>query len=286
MASGTILQDWAGGVYVTAANPAPGRDVYTPYVVPSGTGYETFFTTASDGGPGVNVYLAGGTGPSGSIPVSQTNPVQVSLSGVSISGIIEVTTSAGNPLFVTGTLALDPSGVFVLNLPATQTVALDSPVPLPVTGSVAVVGTATVAVDSLPQPLEVTGAVSVSNFPDPQSVSITASIPLVITSSQTYPVWITGVSLIPTSSSNTQYTYSTSTLSVLPENDARTAFTIYNDASGHLLIRFGPSASLSSWDTRIPTSGYYESPYPCWCGEVTILGRDSGSGYVYVGEQA
>ena len=267
MASGNIQQDWAGVAYVTAANPAPGRETYTPYIVPSGAGYETRYVTSTDGGTGLNVYVAGGVGPSGAIPVSQTNPSQISLSGVSISGIIEVTTSAGNPLAVTGVVSVSPS-------------------PLPVTGTVGVVGTATVAVDSLPQPLQVTGAVSVDNFPSPQVVSITSSVPLDVTSSQAFPVWVTGTRVISLSSTVAQFSFPNTVLSVLPPNPNRVRFNIYNDGDQRLLIRLGPSASLSGWDTRIPSSGYYEAPFPCWCGEVTVLGQSSGTGDIYVGEQA
>lgn len=92
---------WQNDVYVTGANPPPGRTI----PVESGWGHSG---SRADGGVGINVYVAGGAGPLGAIPVSQTNPAQISLSGVSIGGVIEVTSTAGNPVLVTGS-------VYVLN---------------------------------------------------------------------------------------------------------------------------------------------------------------------------
>jgi hypothetical protein len=104
----TTSSNYSADTFVTAANPAPGRQIVYEYPVRSGTQWTVAYTTRSDGGIGQNVYIAGGLGPGGVIPVSQTNPTSISLSGVTIGGVLEVTTSAGNPVEITGS-------VYVLN---------------------------------------------------------------------------------------------------------------------------------------------------------------------------
>lgn len=78
-------------IYVTASNPAPGQIRPLNFGAASGT--------YSDGGLGVNVYIAGGTGISGSIPVQIINQVQpagptdvnvVSSVPVQISGVVPI----------------------------------------------------------------------------------------------------------------------------------------------------------------------------------------------------
>ena len=202
--------NYSADIYVTASNPSPGRDLEYAYQVHSGTGIDIRYASRSDGGIGVNVYIAGGLGPGGSIPVSQTNPSSISLSGVTIEGILEVTTSAGNPVGISGSVyVLNPtteiSGVVsisgtasvniqnfpatqsveVSNLPATQSVAVISSIPLQVSGNVGVVGTASVRIEGSAAPLEVFGTASITgtvvventgvfvqNLPATQSVSI------------------------------------------------------------------------------------------------------------------
>lgn len=190
---------WAADTYVTAANPAPGRNIPddNPY------GHGTPNGTRSDGGIGINVYIAGGTGLSGAVPVQ--------LVGASSGGTGDFVTIAGpldgGAVRVTGSvLVLNPSSgggvsgsvqisgtasVNVMNWPATQSVALSGP--LQVSGSVGVVGTASVRVESVGAALPVTGTVHVDNqveLPATQSVFVTNQL-------QSGPVQISGVS--PTS---------------------------------------------------------------------------------------
>ena len=73
---------YGADAFVTAANPAPGRQLDFSFPIRSGTQWTTGSSSRFDGGIGMNVYIAGGTGPSGVLPVSQTNPPQISLSGV------------------------------------------------------------------------------------------------------------------------------------------------------------------------------------------------------------
>jgi hypothetical protein len=167
---------WEGKTYVTAANPAPGQMRIIEGVGPDKSGNLPY---APDYGVGVNVYIAGGMGPLGSIPVSQTNPVNISLSGVTIGGVIEVTTSQGHPVGVSGT-------VFVENFPAFFPITVTGA--LPVTGVVTVLNTG-VFVQNWPTQVSGvyvlnTASVTVTNFPDPVT-SVTMTLTGVLPVSQT-----------------------------------------------------------------------------------------------------
>lgn len=83
---------WDGDILVTASNPAPGRILPSDNPYANGTTPEA---SRSDGGLGLNVYIAGGTAASGAIPVAI------------VSG-----GSGGAATQVTSTLA-DSSGNFV-----------------------------------------------------------------------------------------------------------------------------------------------------------------------------
>ena len=188
--------NYAADAYVTAANPAPGRPETVSYPVRSGTQWTEAFTTRSDGGIGLNVYVAGGVGPAGVIPVSQTNPTPISLSGVTIGAIVTVTSSQADPVWVTGSVyVINPSSgsvgisgtitatitgvveVSQSNIQLTQSVYVLAQ-PIGVTGTVGVSGTASVRVESFGGPVEVFGGVSVSG-------SVTASITGTVAVSQT-----------------------------------------------------------------------------------------------------
>lgn len=71
---------WIDEVVVTASNPAPGKQIPVQGSQPDASGN---FPTISDEGVGLNVYIAGGTGVSGAIPVTFG------------SGTISISASAG-----------------------------------------------------------------------------------------------------------------------------------------------------------------------------------------------
>jgi hypothetical protein len=86
-------------VYVTAANPSPGQQLSQSYTVQR-TGEVVVYGAYSTAGVGVNVYLAGGAGPQGRIPIF----TQPSVAGV--SGAFAFQTSTLDVL-----LAANPSRV-------------------------------------------------------------------------------------------------------------------------------------------------------------------------------
>ena len=332
----SVPSNYAADAWVTSANPAPGRDEVISYPVRSGTQWTEAFTTRSDGGIGLNVYIAGGIGPNGEVLISGTTTggggggsaifvgpsVSPSASTVSVVpqtasivmllseswrlgwSIFNNTTSqlslyfgpaTGTASFtmlpqstyetedlvfigaVYGSWASDGAGQAVVtefvggvtgstgtinlnitNLPATQSVALVSPLPLPVTGTVGVVGTASVLIEGSSGPLNVTGTVAVSSLPGVVQPSTSTK----------------GVFPLQTSSADT----------LIAANSARIAFTIFNDSDKSYLVSFGAGASTASFDFVLGSQQFYESSYPSYVGIVTGIGAASGTGNIRVQE--
>lgn len=44
--------------------------------------------------------------------------------------------------------------------------------------------------------------------------------------------------------------------------------TIFNDSTAVLYVKFGATASTSSYTVQIPAGGYFEFPLPVYCGQV------------------
>lgn len=94
---------YEANVVVTGANPAPGRE----YIVQQGK----FQEIVRDMGAGLNVYIAGGTGPSGSIPLTgQVDatfdlPLRVEFMPPGSSSVVEVSASAASVQLVASNLS-------------------------------------------------------------------------------------------------------------------------------------------------------------------------------------
>ena len=238
--------NYSADTFVTAANPAPGRQIVYEYSIRSGTQWDVAYATRSDGGLGQNVYVAGGSGPSGSVIVYVQNAASST-----ISGTLQVTSTQANPVWVTGSLAVSipaPSG--------TTVVTASSANPVGITGTVGVVGTASVSFVSQSTPLNVTGTVTVAN-----QVVATSSL-----------------------GTHSSFAFSTSSITVLAPNTSRKAFSIYNDSDQTYLVRLGSGASLTVWTLSLFPQQYYENPVPCFTGIVTGRGFVSGSGTIHVEE--
>ena len=170
-------------IYVTASNPPPGRvHAFNNTYGPPGS--------SSDGGVGVNVYIAGGTGPGGAIPVTGTLGVQMSLSGASITTDPNINISSSIPLDVIVQNWPVSSSVYVINQPSGSTSDVritGSTVTLGVSGNVGVVGTASVSIVGTSGPLNVSGTVAVSNFPAIQTVTGSVTVQGISLSGSTPP---------------------------------------------------------------------------------------------------
>ena len=82
---------------------------------------------------------------------------------------------------------------------------------------------------------------------------------------------------VASSGSNiTQWTFSTASVLVLPANNLRTGFSVYNDTNNVICIAYGPVASTSSFTAKIADGG---TPWqdqnmtqrPYW-GPVSLIG--------------
>src|SRR3954466_4762841 len=61
---------------------------------------------------------------------------------------------------------------------------------------------------------------------------------------------------------------SASSVTLLAANAARKSFLIFNDSTASLYVKFGATASVSSFSVKLGPGGYYESPMPVYTGIV------------------
>ena len=59
---------------------------------------------------------------------------------------------------------------------------------------------------------------------------------------------------------------SASNVTLLASNAARRGATIFNDSTAILYIKFGATASATSFTVYLTAAQYYEVPYPCYTG--------------------
>lgn len=59
----------------------------------------------------------------------------------------------------------------------------------------------------------------------------------------------------------TSVTSSAASVTIAAENQNRRGITFYNDSSAILYLKLGADASTTSYTCRIPSLGYFETPY-------------------------
>lgn len=60
----------------------------------------------------------------------------------------------------------------------------------------------------------------------------------------------------------------TATTQLFAQTAACNGRTIYNDSSSVLYVKFGATASSSSYTVQLASQDYFEFPQPIYCGEV------------------
>lgn len=81
----------------------------------------------------------------------------------------------------------------------------------------------------------------------------------------------------------TQVGSSATSVTLASESKGRFGVTIFNASTQTLYIKFGTTASTTSYTTQIASGGYYETP--AWYGNGRIDGIwTSANGYAYVTE--
>lgn len=221
----------------------------------SSTGIATPWRAATDGAMFVTGTVNASFTPTANTPVSQGNPSNPTDSWfVSITdGTQVIGDSTASPIFVSGAVTVDGT-VNVGNFPVTQSVKIDQSITLPV---------------------------SVSNFPDVQTVTGSVSI---TGNSTTTPLWVTGsvtTNFDPsTSATVTAVSSSTTVVTLAAANGNRRGLTIYNDSSKILFVKLGSAASQTDFSVKLSSQGYYEV-VANYTGIVTGLwSAVNGFGYV------
>ena len=79
----------------------------------------------------------------------------------------------------------------------------------------------------------------------------------------------------------TQIASSITSITIAPANLNRFALSVYNDSTVDLYIKFGAVASLNSFTVKIPPSGFFEIPQPCYRGQIDGIWTEAdGNAYV------
>lgn len=86
-----------------------------------------------------------------------------------------------------------------------------------------------------------------------------------------------------TSETSTNVAVSASNFTVLASNTARRAATIANDGAANVYVKFGATATASSYKVKLGSGDYYEFPLPIYTGIVDAIG-DSATGTLRVTE--
>jgi hypothetical protein len=77
---------------------------------------------------------------------------------------------------------------------------------------------------------------------------------------------------------------STSSAQLLAANAARKGLTLYNTDANGVYVKYGTTASATSFTVLIPTSGYWEMPVPIYTGRLDAIWIANGSGSLYATE--
>lgn len=72
----------------------------------------------------------------------------------------------------------------------------------------------------------------------------------------------------PSTSTLTNVSGSATTVSLLASNTAAKLRLAYNDSTATLYLKYGTTASTTSYTVQIPPNGYYEFPQPLYTGAV------------------
>ena len=80
-----------------------------------------------------------------------------------------------------------------------------------------------------------------------------------------------------------QVASSATVVTLMASNALRRGLCVFNDSSSVLYIKFGSSASATSYTVKLDAGGYYEMPANLYSGAVTGIWV-SANGYAYVTE--
>jgi hypothetical protein len=175
-----------------------------------------------------------------SAPAGSATAANQVLEIAQLTTIATNTTNAGTPV-VSGTVA-------VSNFPATQ----------PVSGTVT--ANAGTDLNTSALALESGGNLASLNtkLPAQGQALAAASLPVVLPAAQ--QTALTPVPLYTATATLSNVSGSATSVTVLASNASRKAVMIFNDSAATLYLKFGATASTSSYTVQIGPNGYYEMP--------------------------
>lgn len=74
------------------------------------------------------------------------------------------------------------------------------------------------------------------------------------------------------------------TAQLLAANTSRKGVLIHNTDANALKIKYGTTASASSYSVNIPSNGYWEMPQPIYAGRIDAIWDADGAGSAFVTE--
>lgn len=103
-----------------------------------------------------------------------------------------------------------------------------------------------------------------------------------LTNDATHPLYTNNVTV----SSASLSTLASSAISaqLLAANAARLGLILYNTDANAVLIKYGTTASASSFTYRIPPNGTWEMPGPVYAGRIDAIWEADGSGSLFATE--
>lgn len=140
------------------------------------------------------------------------------------------------------------------------------------------------------------GDVNVLNFPDsyplPADQVLTLTPPAAIIGFATEAkqnTIISGLEVLAksqaTASSLSNVEDSATSVTLLSANSDRKGAIIYNDSDYHLFVKFGATASTTSFTVRVPNKGgFYELPQPVYTGVIDGIWEADSSGFARITE--
>lgn len=223
------------------------------------------------------------------------------LVGASLTNALPVQPGTGASFPVTGTFWQATQPVSIASMPSTPVTGTFWQATQPVSGTVAATQSGTWNIGSITTLPAISGSVSVSNFPASQAVTGTfwqATQPVSIATMPSTPVTGTfwqatqPVSVAATvatqetrtsTSAVTSVSASVTTGTLLALNANRRQAMIYNDSTANLYLKFGATASTTSFTIKIAGGGYYELPQPIYTGVLDGI-WDSATGAARITE--
>ena len=103
---------------------------------------------------------------------------------------------------------------------------------------------------------------------DPTSSQSLGPLKVVLDSGSASAVTATTTETRPATATLTNVASSASSVTLLASNTAARVRTCFNDSTANLFLKFGATASTSSFTVKIAAGGYYEFPQPLYSGIV------------------